>query len=243
MNLRTWAPGAAIALALCATVAGCSKSPGDMQFDAKVRAYLLEHPEVIREAMVKLQEKDRAETLAASIKAVKENRAKVERDPRDFVANPNGKITITEFYDYNCGHCKNVTPAMMQLIRENPDIRYVFKEYHIFQEPSSLRGARAALLARSSGRYLQIHQQLMATAGLQPEQVDAILRANGVDPSPLDNPAAMRAIDAQLTDIQELAALLRIDGTPSFVIGDTVVVGEDIEGIKAAIAQARARAA
>jgi len=214
-----------------------------MQFDAKVRNYLLEHPEVIQEAMVKLQEKERAAQLELSVKAIKANRDKIERDPRDFVANPNGAVTVTEFYDYNCGHCKNIAPKVVELIRNNPDVRFVFKEFHIFDVPSSLRGARAALLSKPSGNYVKIYEELMAEqAPVDNAKVDEILRRNGVNPAPLDNPAAMAQIDRQLLDIQALAATLHIDGTPGFVIGDVLVPGEDMPAIEAAISQARARA-
>lgn len=231
----------ALAAVLALPLAACGKSPADLEFDAKVRRYLLENPEVIPEAMAKLEEKQRAKAAAEATAAIKRHRVRIERDSRDFVANPNGTITVTEFYDYNCGYCKLVSPEVLKIIRENPDVRFVFKEFHIFQEPSSLRGARGALLARGSGRYLQVHQELMAAKPLQPEQVDAILRRNGVDPSPLDNPAAMAAIDRQLADIQKLAADLKIEGTPAFVVGDVLVPHAGMDEVRAAIAQARAR--
>ena len=237
MNLRILALAALLAL----SAVGCTKSPADLEFDAKVRRYILEHPEVIQEAMVKLQEKQEAQRVAEATAAIKRHRQRIERDSRDYVANPNGTITVTEFYDYNCGYCKTIAPEVVALIRENPDVRFVFKEFHIFEQPSSLRGARAALLARPSGRYLQVHSELMAQKPLLPEQVDAILRRNGVDPAPLDDPAAMAGIDRQLTDVQKLAADLRIEGTPGFVIGDVLVPGADMNAVKAAIAQARAR--
>lgn len=241
LHLTTRALALAAVSALALAISGCSESPSDAAFNAKVRNYLLAHPEVLREAMAKLEENDRAATAKAASAAIKANRAAIERDPRDFVANPNGTITVTEFYDYNCGYCKTISPQVVALIRENPDVRFVFKEFHIFQEPSSLRGARAALLSRRSGRYVQVHQQMMEQKPLQPAHVDAILRANGIDPSPLDNPAALVEIDRQLADIQALAAKLHIDGTPGFVIGDTLVPGADWDAVKAAIAQARAR--
>lgn len=241
LHLTTRALALAAVSALALAISGCSESPSDAAFNAKVRNYLLAHPEVLREAMAKLEENDRAASAKAASAAIKANRAAIERDPRDFVANPNGTITVTEFYDYNCGYCKTISPQVVALIRENPDVRFVFKEFHIFQEPSSLRGARAALLSRRSGRYVQVHQQMMEQKPLQPAHVDAILRANGIDPSPLDNPGALVEIDRQLADIQALAAKLHIDGTPGFVIGDTLVPGADWDAVKAAIAQARAR--
>jgi protein-disulfide isomerase len=241
LSLKTLALAAVIALPLGASLAACSESPSDLQFNAKVRNYLLEHPEVLREAMAKLEEKDRAAQAKAATEAIRRHRTRIERDARDFVANPTGRITVTEFYDYNCGYCKTISPEVIQLIRENPDVRFVFKEFHIFDQPSSLRGARGALLARRSGRYVEVHSEMMAQKPLQPAQVDAILRRNGVDPGPLDNPAALAEIDRQLLDIQKLAADLRIDGTPGFVIGDVLVPGADMDAVRAAIAQARAR--
>jgi protein-disulfide isomerase len=242
LNLRIAALGAIVVLALGGGLSGCSKPVEDLQFNAKVRGYLLEHPEVLQEAMAKLQEKQAEQARKEAVGAIRTHRNAIEHDARDFVANPNGSITVTEFYDYNCGHCKNIAPKLFALIDRNPDVRFVFKEFHIFDIPSSLRGARAALLARSGGRYMQVHKALMSEqAPIDNAKVDAILRANGIDPSPLDNPTAMAAIDRQLLDIQTLAAQLHIDGTPGFVIGDTLVPGEDMDAIMAAIAQARAR--
>lgn len=238
MSLKPLAIAAILALA---PLAACSESVSDLQFNAKVRAYLLEHPEVLQEAMTRLEQKQRAAALKAATEGIKRHRARIERDSRDFVANPNGAITVTEFYDYNCGYCKIISPDVMKLIRENPDVRFVFKEFHIFDQPSSLRGARGALLARNSGKYLQVHSELMAEKPLQPAQVDAILRRNGVDPTPLDSPTAMAAIDRQLLDIQKLAADLRIEGTPGFIVGDVLIPSADMEAVRAAIVQARAR--
>lgn len=240
MKLPSLALAALLALPLYACSDG-SASLSDREFGRKVRAYLLEHPEVLQEMSDKLQEKQAARQMANFRKALAQHRDAVERDPRDFVANPGGRITVTEFYDYNCGYCKTISPEVVKLIRENPDIRFVFKEYQIFQEPSSLRGARAALLAKGSGRYVQIHQAMMAEKPLEPARIDAILRKNGVDPTPLDNPAAMAAIDRQLSDVQGLATALGIEGTPAFVIGDTLVPGADMAAVRAAIADARRR--
>jgi protein-disulfide isomerase len=240
---RKPALAAALALSLAALVSGCGKSPQDAQFEAKVRNYLLAHPEVIQEALMRQQQNEARAEVEAGQRAIPALRNEIERDPRDFVANPNGKVTVTEFYDYNCGHCKNIAPDMLALIRDNPDIRFVFKEFHIFEVPSSLRGARAALLSRRSGKYLQVHAALMAEQPpISNAKVDAILRENGINPAPLDNPTAIALIDRQLLDVRALAAKLHMSGTPGFVIGDVLVVGEDRDAIKAAIAQARARA-
>ena len=125
MNLRRLVLVATGALLL----AGCNESLSDAAFGAKVRNYLLEHPEVLQEAVTKLQEKELAAAARSQKQAIADKRRALERDPRDYVANPKGKVTVTEFFDYNCGFCKVAAPAIVQLIASNPDVRFVFKEY------------------------------------------------------------------------------------------------------------------
>ena len=122
--------------ALCAStlaLAACDRT-GDDAFGEKVRAYLLEHPEVIEEAVQKLGEKREIEAAQAATSAIETHRAALERDPRDFVANPNGTITVTEFFDYRCGYCKIAATEMASIIEENPNVQVVFKEFPIFGE-------------------------------------------------------------------------------------------------------------
>ena len=228
---------AALALPALAACSGSGESMSDREFGRKVRNYLINNPEVLQEATIALQQKQAKEQMEAFKKAVARNRNEIERDARDFVANPNGKITVTEFYDYNCGYCKTISPEIVALIRENPDVRFVFKEYVIFG-PVSERAARGALLAKANGRYLAVHQAFMAEKPLTAAAVDRILLANGVDLSRLEDPALAR----QIADIQGLAMSLGLQGTPAFVIGDTMVPGADMEAVRRAIAEARRRA-
>ncbi len=239
----------ALAAALTLPLAACSQeSLTDREFGRKVRAYLLEHPEVLQEVSQKLQEKQQAEGVKAAAAAIEKHRRALERDPDDFVANPNGKVTVVEFYDYNCGYCKQISPEVLALIRDNPDVRFVFKEFVIFGALSE-RAARAALLAKDAGRFLPVHQALMAEKPLTEEAIDRILRQNGVDPARLDDPATTARLTPKLAKVQTLAASMSrqmtqpytIEGTPAFIVGDTLVPGADIEALKAAIARARGR--
>lgn len=231
MRSRLLAVTAVCALAL----ASCSKTDQDKAFGDKVRAYLLEHPEVIQEAIGKLQDKQIAQAQARYKTAIAANRQALERDPRDFVANPNGKITVTEFYDYRCAHCINAAPKVLDMIKANPDIRFVFKELPIFGEESD-RAARAALaVKKAGGDYVGLYQTFMATRPLNDAAIDAVLRKNGVDPADISNADANR----QLGDVQKLAVQLGIEGTPAFVVGDRLIPGEDMDALKAAIAATR----
>jgi len=225
------------AMALTSTLAAC-KPPADVAFDAKVRGYLLEHPEVIEEAMAKLQQK---QALAAADKtqaALKEHRQALERDPRDFVANPNGSITVVEFFDYRCGYCKLAAPEIAKLVRENPDVRFVFKEFVIFGAESEA-AARAALGGKDQGKYLETYQKLMGEKALTAANLESVLASAGLNVGQ----ARLKGNDAEVTrhlqDVHDLAVTLGVEGTPAFFVGDKVVAGADMQALKQAIAEAK----
>jgi protein-disulfide isomerase len=221
--------------------AGCSRA-GDTAFDAKVHAYLLAHPEVIEEAVQKLQDNKEAQAELKAKAALKEERQSLERDPRDFVAHPDGKITVTEFYDYRCPHCINAAPSVLKTIQDNPDVRFVFKEMPIFGEISE-HAARCAIAVKAAGGdYLGFYKTAMSTRGLDTATVDKIARSYGVDPAKVDQGPFRAAADAQIKDVHKLADALAVDGTPTFFVGDTVVVGERMDELASAIAKARAGA-
>ena len=190
--------------------------------------------------MQKLQEKKDAEAASKAKLALNQDRQSLEHDPRDFVANPNGKITVTEFYDYRCPHCINAAPVVLKIIHDNPDVRFVFKELPIFGATSE-HAARAAIAVKNAGGdYLDLYKTLMTTKGLNDAAVDQIARAHGIDPAKTEDGAARKAADTQIAEVHDLAEKLAIDGTPSFIIGDTIVPGEDMDAVRAAIAKARA---
>ncbi|MGA2951465.1 MAG: thioredoxin domain-containing protein, partial [Caulobacteraceae bacterium] len=137
---------ALLAAAAALTLAGCQRD-SDAAFGERVRAYLLAHPEVLEEATQRLQDSQEAKAQAAMRQGETQLpalRAAVERDPRDFVANPNGKVTVTEFYDYRCPHCINMAPQIVAMIKGHPEVRFVFKEMPIFGAESD-HAAYAAL--------------------------------------------------------------------------------------------------
>ena len=220
------------------SIVGCSRAQ-DTAFGDKVRAYLLAHPEVIQEAAQKLQEKRDSETAEKAKVALKQDRQSLERDPRDYVANPNGKITVTEFYDYRCPHCINAAPAVMKIIQDNPDVRFVFKELPIFGAISEHAAREAIAIKAAGGDYPGFYKTAMATRGLDDAAVDRIAKTYGIDPSKVEQGASRTAADAQLADAHKLASALDIEGTPTFIVGDTLVPGEDMEAVKSAIAKAR----
>jgi protein-disulfide isomerase len=220
-------------------VSACSKS--DAAFDAKVHDYILAHPEVIQQAMSKLQAQQDQQAAAQAKVAIAQNRQSLERDPRDFVANPAGRVTVTEFYDYRCPHCINAAPAVLKIIHDHPDVRFVFKEFPIFGDVSDRAAAGAIVLKQQGGDVLPLYRDLMATHPLDDAGLDRILRAHGVDPAKLSDPAVHDEAEKQILAVRKLAIDLGIQGTPAFVIGDTIVPGDDTDAVNTAINQARAR--
>ena len=225
-------------LAVALSLAACQKTE-DAAFGERVRAYLLEHPEVIREAVAKLNEKEQLAAAQAAGELVEKHRAELERDPRDLVANPNGKVTVVEFYDYRCGYCKIAAPEVLEMIRTDPEIRVVFKELPIFGEVSDT-AARIALTAPAKAKGLELHRRWMEEKSLAEAALDRHLRESGVDPAAARRAAQSAEITKHIADTRVLAQALKIEGTPAFVVGDTVIPGADMNALKAAITQAKA---
>ena len=232
-------PTLAVGLALAAglALAGCQKTE-DAAFGTKVRAYLMQHPEILEEMAVKLRENQQLKVQAASRDAISKYRQQLERDPRDFVANPEGTVTVVEFFDYNCGYCKLAAPEVANLIQQNPDVRFVFKEF-AFQTENSVTAARIVLTPMAKPKGLALYKLLMAQKPLNAEAIDRSLVAVGLDPVTVRRAAADPAIEQQISDTHDLARALGIDGTPAFIVGGQIVHGADMEALRKAIAEAR----
>jgi protein-disulfide isomerase len=235
--MRVFRPIVALAAA-AACLAGCQKMD-DAQFGARVKSYLLAHPEVLREVSTKLAENDRLAAERASSDAIAKYRGALEHDSRDFVANPDGKITVVEFFDYRCGYCKLAAPQVVDLIQKNPDVRFVFKQFPIFGEVSD-SAAKIALTREGKAKGFQLYQALMADHALDEAALDRHLTELGLDPAQTRKDAEHPQIARQIQDAQTLASELKIDGTPAFIVGDTMVPGADMTALKAAIERARA---
>jgi protein-disulfide isomerase len=227
-------------------LAGCVRPPDKAADKAQIArdqvlAYLEDHPEVINEASQRYELKRQKALLAEAAKAVALRKAAIEHDPRDFVANPNGKVTVTEFFDYRCPYCKASLPALQALIRQNPDVRFVFKEFPIIPDADgkvgvSLRASEAALAAARSGKYQPVHDAMMAASPLDDDGIARALKDNGLDP------AVTVASDDDLRhikDVRDLAAAIGANGTPTFVVGDTMIAGNSMDQLALAIEKAR----
>lgn len=242
MTLLRRAATLAIPLAIAGlTLAGCERPDAkpSQRFGEKVRAYLLEHPEVLMEVSQKLQEKQAGQQAASAQKAIGQYRQAIERDPRDVVINPAGSITVTEFFDYRCGYCRHAAPEVLDLVQKNSDIRLVLKDFVIFGRDSEA-AARLMLGAKDQGKSLELHKALMAENALDASSALRIAKGLGIDLAKAKAAGESEAVSQHLADTEALAKTLALQGTPAFVVGDTLIPGADINALKLAIEQTRA---
>lgn len=213
------------------------------QVEQIVRDYLLRNPELLIEVMDALEQKRQAASAATQTAAVKQRRDEILRDPAAPVAgNPSGDATIVEFFDYRCPYCKRVMAPLMQMLKEDGQLRFVFKELPILG-PDSVVAARAALGAHAEGKYLAMHEALMrARPPYDEASILKIAGEIGLDPARLKAAMNRPEIDAALERNRALAQELAITGTPAFVIGERVVTGAlDLDTLKKLVAEARSR--
>ena len=196
-----------------------------------VRTYLLAHPEVLPEAMAKLQARDSGKSVAA-------NRAAITTPfGSAYAGNPRGDVTLVEYYDYNCGYCRASLPAIRQLVANDPKLRVVFRELPILA-PTSRDAARMSLLAAVQGKFAGFHDALYGGGRVTPESIAAAAARAGVDTGQLA--ALTPKLDAEIAGNLEMAGRLGFTGTPSWVVGDQVLSGAlPPEELAKAIAAAR----
>ena len=206
-----------------------------------VREYLLEHPEVIEQAILALNAKRQAEKAARARDALVQSRAALVGHPMSPVSgNPEGDVTLVEFFDYQCGHCKRSLAPVMDLLKNDPGLRIVWKDLPVLGPVSSF-AAHASMAAHKQGKYLAFHEAVMgAQDRLSEDSVMAIAEQVGLDVERLRQEMADPEIAAYLNETQRLARELGITGTPAFVIGNTLVPGAvDGARLRELIAEAR----
>ena len=201
-----------------------------------VREYILSHPEILPEAMERLQSNGAARAIAAQ-------RAGLETPfPGAVLGNPAGKLTLIQFSDYACGFCRRSVADIAALVAAHPDLRVVIRELPILS-PQSEDAARMALAAGRQGRYAAFHDAMFRSGPPDASTIAAAARAAGVDAGAADAIVKGPEISAELARNLELSRALGIQGTPAWVVGDRLLIGAlGREALEQAIAEARAKA-
>lgn len=230
-DVRAWLGAALIGIWLVTGTSLAQQAEGPFDgaereaIEGIIADYILDNPEIIYRALQVLQERQQAAQAEAARLALETSRDALERDPNSPVGgNPDGDVTVVEFFDYRCPYCKRAAPDVERLTAEDDEVRIVYKEWPILG-PESVFAARAALAAREQDRYLDFHDRVMGLRDVTEASVMAVAEELGLDLERLREDMAGPDVEAHLRQTAELAEALGITGTPAFVIGDEIVPG------------------
>lgn len=232
-SIRTAVVMAVLAIALLLSGGLLAQEFDKNQFDQDqreemgeiIRDYLLENPEILREVIQALEAKEQEAGVAALSDTIRELGPELYRGEHDLVAgNPDGSVTMAEFFDYNCGYCKRAMSDVLALIESDDDLRVVFKEWPILGEGSRF-AARAALASAKQGKYWDFHLALMETRSVDETTTLEVAERIGLDVDQLkadmETPEVAEVIESNM----RLASAFGIQGTPAFFVGDQMIPG------------------
>lgn len=236
----------ALAAALAFTLPAQAAAPKQLTEDdvvAIVKRVIKEQPELIITSLQSMREHEQATAQQKSLDAIKTNLPALTKNPMSPVAgNPNGDVTVVEFFDYHCGYCKRMLPVVKQLIEEDKKVKVVFKELPILSEDSRTAAQAAIAVNRiAPKKYFDYHTKLMAHNGAFTEENLASYAADlGIDKATFTKNFQDPKVAAYLNEVMDLARILDIQGTPAIIIGTQFLPGAtDLATIKAAIAKER----
>ncbi|MFD1612760.1 DsbA family protein [Sphingomonas tabacisoli] len=216
-------------LASLGTAAVVQRGGGD-----HVRAYLLQNPEVLQEAMERLRMKQSAAQIAP-------HRAQIETPYAGaWIGAKDGDVTLVQFFDYACGYCKASLPDVQRLVREDPKVKVVFRELPILSRDSEV-AARVSLGAAEQGRFAAFHDAMYAAGRPAAPTIMAAAQQAGLDQAKLQAAINAPRAEREIGQNIELARTLGFTGTPSWVVGDQILSGAvGYDALKKAVERARA---
>jgi len=187
---------------------------------------ILENPQIVMEALSILQQREEEEAAAQARTSLEDGRDLLENDPNAPVhGNPEGDVTVVEFFDYNCPYCRRAGDEVTALLKGDANVRVVYREWPILGD-GSVFAARAALASRQQGKYVPFHEALMEARGRVDERIVMDIAATvGLDIDQLRTDMDAPEVQAHIDTSMELARSLGFSGTPSFVVGDQLAPG------------------
>ncbi len=219
-----------ITCALLATTALPGLAAADELTEEQIKELVYEaireNPGIVMEAVAILERSQQQAQENAVAKVLNEERDRLEQDPNAIIlGNPDGDVTVVEFFDYNCPYCRRVMPEVDALVAQDPNVRLVYREWPILGEGSDF-AARAALASRNQGLYEEFHVAMMSMDERAEEaSVLRIAREVGLDVDLLVHDMDAPEVDEHIATSMELTRALGFSGTPSFVIGDALIPG------------------
>ena len=249
MIMKSHSIAAALFAAAMALPAAASADPFSTEQREEIgkiiREYLLTNPKVLQEVMKELEATEAKAESEKHRAAVAENGPLIFNSPRQVVlGNPQGDVTFVELFDYNCGYCKRAMSDMLDLIKTDPKLKVVLKEFPVLGEGST-QAAHVAVAVRmqdkTGKKYLEFHQKLLGGRGAaDKDRALAVAKEVGLDMTRLAKDMASDEVKTTLAESFKIAEAVGLNGTPSYVIGGEVVVGAiGLNGLKEKINQAR----
>ncbi len=207
---------AVIALVMCLIC--CNKK------SANVEEVLNEKPELVINAMQNYEQKMREDAQKKAQQMIEENSEALNNNPNDgVIANPDGKIVLVEFFDFSCGYCHRIYPAIKAIAAKNPDVKVVAKSL-TFVSPVSSYAAKAALAAKNQGKYAEMYTAMFENKGpLTEAKIDELAVANGLDLEKLKADMNSDLVKNTLNETSELAGKIQVNGVPTLVLNGKVV--------------------
>jgi protein-disulfide isomerase len=199
------------------------------EIETILKNYLLSNPEVLRDAIAELEKHEKAAESAARSKVLSDPASPLYASAHQaIIGNPNGKVTIIEFFDYNCGYCKKALADLAHLMKESSDLKVILRDFPILSDGSveAAQVEAGVRLQLKGEKFWDFHQKLLSTRGpVGKAQALATAKEAGVDMDKLDKDIAAPSVKAGIEEAGDLGKALALSGTPSYVIGDEVVVG------------------
>lgn len=224
-----------------ATVPATAEELDRQDVEAIVKDYLLKHPEVVRAALQELERREAEKATARQREMLSERREELNAAGTTLVAgNPDGDVTLVEFFDYNCSFCKRAHADLEALIEADDNVRVVFKEWP-FLSAESLAAAKVSLAVAKQGRYIDFHTALLTGKGMVDEnRALQVAEAMGYDMdkvrADMDDPEILSQLEKNMI----LADAIGVTGTPAYVAGDQLILGaQGLAALQAAVEKAR----
>ncbi len=211
------------------------------EMEVLFKEYITNNPELILESVRKYQEDQERKVMQSAQENLKEYQSFFAQDDIPMAGNPEGDVTVVEFFDYNCGYCKKAFEDVQKIIAEDKNVRVVFMDMPILS-PSSAKMSNISLAAHKQGKYFETHRALMDYRGSQSDEAFYKVASDvGLDMEKLKVDVESPDIQTFITKSKNMAQALGVRGTPGFVIGDKVYPGYiGMDAMRNAIKEARA---